>query len=219
LIDLYEAGGSVRYLTEAAGLADRILKDFGPDPITADGGGFYNTSRDHERLILRHREGYDGAVPNANASAAMAMARLSFHFNREDFRKAAAAAVTAYGVVIDRFARAFCKSLAVVDFLLEGPIEIAVIGKPGETAHEALRRELDSRYLSNRILAHLDPAAESKERSALPLLEGKGLVNGKAAIYLCYNFTCQAPITDPSQIGPALDAHQERLKAGRRGSL
>ncbi|MBI3812041.1 MAG: thioredoxin domain-containing protein [Nitrospirae bacterium] len=215
LINLYEAGGPVRYLNEAAGLADRILKDFGAE----DGGGFYNTSRDHERLILRHREGYDGAVPNANASAAMALARLAAHFNREDFRKAAASAVTAYGAVIDRFARAFCKSLAVVDFLLEGPTEIAVVGKPGEAAYETLRREVDARYLPNRILAHLDPAAESKERLKLPLLEGKELVHGNAALYLCYNFTCQAPITDPARVGPALDAHQERLKLTRRGLL
>lgn len=215
LIDLYEAGSSVRYLNEAAGLADRILKDFGAE----DGGGFYNTSRDHERLILRHREGYDGAVPNANAAAAMAMARLSFHLNREDFRKAAASAVTAYGVVIDRFARAFCKSLAVMDFMLEGPIEIAVVGKPGEAAYEALCRELNMHYLPNRIIAHLDPVERTTEGLKLPMLEDKVPVNGKPALYLCYNFTCQAPITDPSHIGPALEAHQERLKSARRGSL
>ena len=212
LIDLYEAGGSVGYLTEAAGLAERILSDFG----TEDGGGFYNTSRDHERLILRHREGHDGATPNANASAALALARLSFHLNREDLRKAAASAVTAYGAVIDRFSRAFCKSLAVVDLLLEGPIEIALVGEPGEADYEALRQEIDMRYLPNRVLAHLDPAVASKEGLTLPLLEGKGRVNGKAALYLCYNFTCSSPITDPSQIGPALDIQKDRLKAERR---
>ncbi|MBI3995962.1 MAG: thioredoxin domain-containing protein [Nitrospirae bacterium] len=215
LIDLYEAGGPARYLSEAAGLAERILSDFGAE----DGGGFYNTSKDHERLILRHREGYDGAVPNANATAAMALARLSSHFNREDFRKAAASAVTAYGAVIDRFARAFCKSLSVADFLLEGPIEIALVGKPGEADYEALRHELGSRYLPNRILAHLDPTVETKKQPALPLLEGKTAVNGKPAVYLCYNFTCLAPITDPSQISTALDAHHARLKTGRRSSL
>ena len=215
LIDLYEAGGSVGYLTEAAGLAERILSDFGAE----DGGGFYNTSRDHERLILRHREGYDGATPNANATAAMAMARLSFHFNREDFRKAATSAVTAYGAVIDRFSRAFCKSLASADFLLEGPIEIAVVGRPGEASYEALRREVDARYLPNRILAHLDPTEDNKDRPTLPLLEGKAFVKGKPAVYLCHNFTCSSPITDPTLIGPALDEHLDRLKTGRRGSL
>jgi len=215
LIDLYEAGGSSRYLTEAAGLAGRILSEFAAE----DGGGFYHTSRDHERLILRHREGHDGAIPNANAAAAMALARLSFHFNREDWRKTAAAAVTAYGAVIDRIARAFCKSLAVADFLLEGPVEIAVVGKPGEAGYEALRRESDGRYLPNQILAHFNPDAEAEKIPALPLLEGKGLIDGRAAVYLCYNFTCSSPITDPARIGPALDAHQKRLHSTRRGSL
>jgi len=218
LIDLYEAGGSARYLNEAAGLAERILADFAADPPSADGGGFYYTSRDHERLILRHREGHDGATPNANATAAMALARLSFHLDREDWRKAAVAAVTAYGAVIERFARAFCKSLAVADFLLEGPIEIAVVGKPGEAGYQSLRRELDMRYLPNQILAHLDPNAESG-KSLTPLVEGKGLIDGKAALYLCYNFTCSSPITDPPRVGPALDAHQKPMQSNRRGSL
>jgi len=214
LIDLYEAGGPARYLTEAAGLAERILTDF----VAEDGGGFYHTSRDHERLILRHREGHDGATPNANASAAMALARLSFHLNREDWRKTAVAAVTVYGAVIERFARAFCKSLAVVDYLLEGPIEIAVVGKPGEADYQALRRELDMRYLPNQILAHLDPATESGIKPS-PLIEGKGLIQGKAALYLCHNFTCSSPITDPAQVGTALEAHQKPIQASRLGSL
>jgi hypothetical protein len=218
LIDLYEAGGSGRYLTEAAALAERILTDFAADPPSADGGGFYHTSRDHERLILRHREGHDGATPNANASASMALARLSFHLNRKDWRKGAVAAVTAYGAVIDRFPRAFCKSLAATDFLLEGPIEIAVVGKPGEAGYQALRRELDTRYLPNQILAHLDPTAESGEDPS-PLIEGKGLIDGKAALYLCYNFTCSSPITDSGRVGPALDAHQKPIQSNRRGSL
>jgi len=215
LLDLYEAGGSERYLATAMELAGRIMSDFAAE----DGGGFFNTSRDHEHLILRQREGYDGAVPNANASAAMAMARLSFHFDREDFRKAAASVVSAYGAVLDRYSRAFCKLLAVADFLLEGPIEIAVVGTPGEAAHEALRSAVDRHYLPNRMMAHLDPGGESKGRLTLPLLEGKNLADGKAAVYLCHHFTCQAPITDPSGIGPALEALSGQLQTGRRGLL
>jgi uncharacterized protein YyaL (SSP411 family) len=106
----------------------------------------------------------------------------------------------------------------VADYLLEGPIEIAVVGNPGEAAYRALRRELDMRYLPNQILAHLDPSAESGKHPS-PLVEGKGLIDGKAALYLCYNFTCSSPITDPAQVGPALDAHQKPIQASRRGTL
>jgi len=215
LIDLYEAGGSVRYLIGAAELGERMMTDFRAD----DGGGFYHTSRDHERLILRQREGHDGATPNANASAAMALTRLSYHLDREDFRKAAIGSLTAYGRVIDRFPRAFCKSLAAVDFLLEGPVEIALVGKTGDPDTEALRLEVSAQFLPNRILAHLDPTGHDPTPIPLPLLEGKTPVHGKSALYVCYRFTCQAPVTDPAGVAPALDAHRQRLRSVRRVSI
>jgi uncharacterized protein YyaL (SSP411 family)/aryl-alcohol dehydrogenase-like predicted oxidoreductase len=197
LLDLYEAGGHVRYLREAAGLAERILEDFG------DGaGGFYDTARDHETLIVRHKDGADGAVPSANAVAASALARLAAHLGRADFRERAVAAIQAYGKAIAQHPRAFCRSLCVVDFLLEGPVELAFVGTPGDAGLEALRAAVGRRYLPNRIVAHHDPA--SGGAPDLPLLAGKGLVGGRAALYLCRNFACQAPVTDPADLDRAL---------------
>src|SRR5262249_1198737 len=68
LVDLYEAGGAARYLDEAAALAARMREDF-----AAEEGGFFATARGHEALIVRPREGHDGAIPSANAAAAMAL--------------------------------------------------------------------------------------------------------------------------------------------------
>jgi uncharacterized protein len=73
LIDLYEAGGRERWLRSAIELAERMLKDFA-DP---SGGAFFHTAHGHEALIVRRREGQDGAIPNANATAARALVRLS----------------------------------------------------------------------------------------------------------------------------------------------
>jgi hypothetical protein len=117
LIDLYEAGGATRYLDEAVRMAERLLADFADE----ESGAFYSTSRDHETLILRHREGTDGATPSGNAVAASALARLSFYLDREEWRRAAERAISAYGKQIALYPHAFAKSLAVVDLLLEGP--------------------------------------------------------------------------------------------------
>jgi hypothetical protein len=211
LLDLSEAGGDVRFLREAAGLAERILQDFGDEA-----GGFYDTAADHEALIFRHKDGADGAIPSANAVAASVLARLSHHLERDAFRERAASAIQAYGWPMRQRPRAFCKSLAVVDFLLEGPVELALIGTPGEPGCEALRAAIGHRYLPNRIVAHHDPAKGGAPD--LPLLAGRGLVDGKAALYVCRNFTCLAPVTDPAELARALaESPGEPAQASRSG--
>jgi uncharacterized protein YyaL (SSP411 family)/aryl-alcohol dehydrogenase-like predicted oxidoreductase len=212
LIDLYEAGAHEGHLDESVRLAERILRDFSD----AQQGGFFTASKDHESLILRSREGPDGATPSGNAVAASVLARLSFHFAREDFREAAAGAIRAYGRQIARYGRAFAKSLCVVDLMLHGPVELAFIGSPGETGYEALRAEVNRRYLPARIIAHHDPQGPDPDH---PLTKGKSLVAGKAALYVCRNFTCQAPVTDPAAVGAALAEQQGNRPAAAAGPL
>ena len=199
LLDLYEAGGDARWLRDALALAERARADFADEA-----GGFYSTARDHEPLIVRHREGHDGATPSANAVAAHVLARLSFHLGRDDLREEAARAVRAYGKAISRQPRAFARTLAVVDLLLEGPVELAFVGAPGAQDLEALRREAGRHYLPNRIVGHGHPGAAG---DGLPLLAGKGLVDGRAALYVCRDFACRAPITDPARVADALSDH------------
>ncbi|HEX3203736.1 MAG TPA: aldo/keto reductase, partial [Nitrospiraceae bacterium] len=200
LLDLYEAGAHEGYLDEAVRLADRIRADFSD----RDHGGFYTTAESHEALIVRSREGPDGATPSGNAVAAMVLARLSFHYGREDFRSAATGAVRAYGKQIARYPRAFAKTLAVVDLLLNGPVELALVGTQGDVIYEALRAEVNRRYLPNRTIAHYDPQGPEPEH---PLTTGKGLVNDTAALYVCRNFACQRPITDPHLVDSAVSSH------------
>ena len=149
LVDLYEAGSSESYLHAAARLAEYLISDF----MDQEQGGFFTTAKHHESLILRHREGMDGATPSANAVAASALARLSFHFDREDWRRAAIAAIRAYGRQITRYPRAFAKSLAVVDFLTEGPVELAIVGNETQDDLHVLREAVARCYLPNRIIA------------------------------------------------------------------
>ena len=45
---------------------------------------------------------------------------------------------------------------------------------------------------------------------AVPLLKDRGLVDGRAAAYVCRDFTCQAPITTPQALEPLLGMRRER---------
>ncbi|MFO7179270.1 MAG: thioredoxin domain-containing protein [Pseudomonadota bacterium] len=196
LITLYEASGNERWLSWALDLAERIVRDFGEGD-----GGFYATSSAHERLITRVREGHDGALPAANAVAARALVRLARHFERSDLEARAVSALHAYGQLVIRAPRAFPTTLLVLDFLLRGPIEIALVGHPGKPDTEALAAALARHFLPNRILAPVDP---SRSAEGPPLARGKGLVNGKAAVYVCRNFVCGRPITEPEELEGAI---------------
>jgi uncharacterized protein YyaL (SSP411 family)/aryl-alcohol dehydrogenase-like predicted oxidoreductase len=200
LIDLYEAGGSLDWLREAERLLDRTLADFRDE----DTGSFFNTASDHEKLIMRYRDGADGATPSGNAVAAHALVRLSYHLDRPELRHAAAGAIKAFGPLISRFPRAFATTLRAVDLLLEGPVEIALVGRRGAADLEALQRAVAEHYLPNRIAAVFEPGVDVGA-AELPLLRGKELVDGVAALYVCRDFACRAPITDPAAVAAELE--------------
>jgi len=198
LVDLYEAGAEARYLHEAAALAERMVEGF-----AAPEGGFYSTAAGHETLLVRHREGHDGAVPGANAVVTYLLARLAVHFDRADWRAQAEAALAAWGEAITAEPRAFAQSVLALEFLREGPAECAFIGAEGDPGLAALRTAVARQFLPHRVIGHLDPASGG---SALPLLAGKSLVEGRAALYVCREYACRRPVTAPEAVEAALAA-------------
>jgi uncharacterized protein YyaL (SSP411 family) len=196
-ITLFEAGAPLVWLERALELGERILLDFG-----GEGGAFFATARGHEKLVARPREGHDGALPNANAVAARALARLARHLDRPELSERATAALDAYGGMVSRAPRAFATALTTLDFLRAPSVELVVTGRAGASDREALEVALAGRYLPRRVAGHVEP--EVAVRSGFPLLEGKSDVDGRAALYVCRNYACARPVTDPSAVEQAL---------------
>jgi uncharacterized protein len=194
LITLFEAGGAPAFLREAEALVERMLADFGDDP---DGLAFFHTAKDHERLIHRTREGHDGAIPNPNAIAARALLRLGRHLDRPELLERARRSIEAYGASINRIPRAFASSLNVLAMLEEPATELCVVGALGSEQREAIERAVAEVLLPNRVVAHVDPNVPNP---GLPLTRDKAEVAGKPALYVCRNYACEAPITDPAEI-------------------
>jgi uncharacterized protein len=199
LVSLYEATGDEAQLREAERLAQRLLTDFGDAE-----GPFYQTAHDHEALIARVRDGHDGALPNANAIAAHALARLSRHLSRPEWEARAESALRGYAKSLARLPRAFGSTLNALDFLTEASLELVLVGDPTDAGYQALAAEMGRRYSPNRIEARVNG------HTTLPLTQGKVPVAGKAALYVCRNFACAAPVTTPAEAAPFLAASGER---------
>jgi uncharacterized protein YyaL (SSP411 family) len=98
-----------------------------------------------------------------------------------------------------RYPRAAGMGLAVAEAWLSGPAEIAVVGGPDDERTRALHQTALHAAPPGAVLALGDSTS-----SAVPLLEGRGLVDGAPAAYVCRQFTCQSPVTTPAELTEVL---------------
>jgi uncharacterized protein YyaL (SSP411 family) len=193
-----------RWLQIAGELLGTVLARFGNGT-----GGFYDTADDGERLIYRPSDVADGPSPSGTFAVADALLSYAALTGSAAHRDAAVAALAAVPALAGRFPRAAGSGLAVTEALLSGPVEIAVVGPP-----TALREELHRTALTaappGAVIACGDgdsarpSAGTATHAAAIPLLEGRGPVDGKAAAYVCRHFTCRAPVTEAAELIAAL---------------
>jgi len=195
LVELYEATFETRWLGEAGTLADAVLKLF----WDAEKGGFYDTATDHEELVTRPRDVYDNASPSGNSVAVDVLLRLSVLLEREEYRERAAAVLEDLSGAISQIPGAFGRLLSALDFYLSTPYEIALIEAPDAPETRALRSAVYSAYIPNKVVAG---CAEDDEEAAhlVPFLADRPMREGKATAYVCVNYACQNPTTEPEEL-------------------
>jgi uncharacterized protein len=190
--------GDGRWVARAGQLLDTVLGSFG------DGaGGFYDTAASAERLIYRPADPADNATPSGTFAAAGALLSYAALTGSARHRDAALSALGVLPVLASRYPRAAGWGLAVAEAVLAGPAEIAVVGPAGAETTRALLRTALAAASPGAVLA-LGTGLGNGGDAVVPLLEGRGLVDGQAAAYVCRNFACQLPVTDPDALRAAL---------------
>lgn len=198
LLNLYETTFDIQWLDKAVVLNDEVLKRF-RDPA----GGFFFTADDAEKMIVRAKDANDGAIPSGNSVQFMNLLRLTVLL---DDRNLADEAQT----MLKTFSRQLVDSpfrserfLAGVDFHHRRPREVAVvIARGDESRGEELINTAWRTYAPNFVIAaKVDGAPESAAiEKKLPLLAGKKPVAGKSAAYVCRDYVCRAPTSEPAKL-------------------
>jgi uncharacterized protein len=203
--------GEGRWMARAGELLETALSAF------ADGhGGFYDTAADGEQLFYRPADAADNATPSGTFAVAGALLSYAALAGSARHREAAAAALGVLPAIAARYPRAAGSGLSVAEAWLAGPPEIAVVGDPDDERTRALHRTALRAAPPGAVLAFGDGVAGFEEfegfngfegfEGAVPLLAGRGLVDGAPAAYVCRQFTCQAPVTTPEQLEEVLAA-------------
>lgn len=184
------------WLEFAGFLLDHVLAQF----TDAESGALYDTAADAERLIRRPQDPTDNATPSGWSAAAGALLSYSAQTGAEPHRTAAERALGVVKALGPRAPRFIGWGLAVAEALLDGPREVAVVGEASDPATTALRRAALLGTAPGAVVAVGVPESEE-----LPLLAGRPLVDGKPAAYVCRNFVCDVPTTDPDRLRAVLN--------------
>ena len=196
LLELYEATCERRWLDAATAL-DTVLEAEFEDP---ESGGFFYTGTRHEELLARSRQPFDNATPSGNALHAGNLARLAALTGNGAYGDRAEGVFRLCAPLLRQAPSGMAEMLCGLDFR-RGPVaEVVVSG--GGAAREAFWRAVHEPFAPRKVVAGWP---ESGGPAALELLTNREAAPGTAQVYVCRQFTCQAPVTDAAGVRAALE--------------
>jgi uncharacterized protein YyaL (SSP411 family) len=199
LLDLYEATLERAHFENARKVADTMIREFWDE----QDGAFFYTGKSHEELIARSKPVFDGSIPSGNAVATQLLLRLYHYTGEEHYLAKAETILRTYYDAMASQPFGFAHMLAALDFYLEKPKEIVLVGNPEDQRTKGFLTNIHSSYLPNLTLQLAGP--DQPLETISPLLAGKTQIDGTPTAYVCQNFTCSRPVTTWEDLKPLLE--------------
>ena len=202
LITLFEVSGDISWLNESERLLEIAIRFYWDD----QDGGFFFTASDHEKLILRSKLAGDSAIPSGNSVMIGNLLRMAQLLGKHDYRDKAGAILSLFSGNATQSPFGHERFLSGLETWHEGYKEIAIVGPLDDPRTQELRQVVYRQHLPNRLVVLLDPSNSSADTiiSRVPLLAGKQMISSKPAAYVCRNYACQQPVTDPLDLSRQL---------------
>jgi uncharacterized protein len=197
LLTLHESTLEPRWLVDALDLAEQVIQLFWDE----DEGIFYDSPHDGEALVIRPRDIMDNATPSGNSLAVELLLRAAAFTGSEGLREPALRTLIREAGSMRRFPSAFGRLLSALTLQLDPPVEVVLLGEPGEAGLKEMLGAAHEIYLPNRVVGGGDPEG----LPPFPLFQGREPRNGKATAYVCRHFTCSAPIHDSRALREELE--------------
>jgi uncharacterized protein YyaL (SSP411 family) len=201
LLDAYETSFEIRWLSWAVRLQEQ------QDALFWDkAGGYFATRAEASHVLVRMKDNFDGPEPSANSVAAMNLLRLWQVTDRQDWRDKADATFAIFAERLGAQGTAVPQLAAALDFSLSKPKQVIIAGEPGASDTHAMLRLVHERFIPNKVVLLADGGAAQERLAGWQSVIGSiTRRNGKATAYICEDYVCQLPTSDPAIAAELLD--------------
>ncbi|WP_020604186.1 thioredoxin domain-containing protein [Spirosoma spitsbergense] len=193
LLALYQATFTENWLMEADQLTQYVLANFSDatvDDLTGSEPLFFFTDKNSEELIARKKELFDNVIPASNSMMAENLYTLSLLLERPNYADRANRMLGRMQPLVGENTDYLTNWAAQLALRSRPTAEIAIVGPQADQ----FRAELEADFYPNKVLTG------TSDKSELPLLHQRGPIDGKTAIYVCYNRACQLPVTSVADV-------------------
>ncbi len=192
LLNLYESNFNTYYLKSALELSEIMVADF----LDKKRGGFFIGPNNGEKLIVRAKDSYDGAIPSGNAVAAMNFIRISKFTGDSKWEDIAQNTFLAFSESIKRIPSAHSFMLTSFMYGLDNPKEIVIVAKEKNAKTMSSIRKIQEVYNPNSIIIFKELKNRTELDNIAPWTTMHDTVNDQITYYICENFSCRRPTTD-----------------------
>ena len=207
LLDLYQASHDPRWLQWAKTLTETQMALFWNEEDF-----FFYDSVEDPTLKVRMREGHDGAEPSGNSVAAHNLLRLSQFYNNSAWRERAGSLIESFADSINRYPTASPLMLTAWRQMKSASSQVVIAGTPGSEDTEKLLAVVHRHYDPARLVMLADGGKNQEFLgSRQEFLQSVAPIEGKAAAYVCKNFVCKLPVSEPE------DLRQQLAEGGKEG--
>ncbi len=196
LLELYETTFKAKYLEKAIQLSSVQIKHF----WDSDKGGFFFSSNNAEKLLVRTKEVYDGAVPSGNSVALLNLLRLGRLTADIKYEKLASELSLTFSSKIEQSPSAFTQFLTGEDFGFGPSFEILITGKENDPDTQEIIKELYKNFIPNKVVIFISEKNAGQIHKLAGFTKDYELSNDKPTAYVCKNFICNLPTTDKNKV-------------------
>jgi len=190
LLNLYEATFDPSYLASALELTEIMMADF-----SDKNGGFFIGSKDAEKLMIRAKDSYDGAIPSGNSVAALNLFRLGKITGNTKWTDLGYSTLKAFTDKAKQSPTGFAHMLTAFMFDFKNPKEVVLVGDSNDPETQKTISAIRKNYSPNKVILFKDVSNPDALLQVAPWTKDHVMINGSPTFYVCENFACKQPTT------------------------